>query len=201
MQVVGQQPVDSFAEKWLTAKKFLRAEKIDSLLPLVVAMRKVSEKEQVEQQAKINYLLAEYWHYQGVWQKGIEHSDLSIINFSKDTLHPLLLAEAHLLKGSCLHELDEWDQALTSYKQSLFLKQKTLGQHHLKVSNLHFNIGYILQEKRDLLASDSAFFRGINVLRAIYREENEEFADFYEELGFNQSFKGDFKGAADYLQK
>lgn len=192
---------DLFDAKWTLAQEYLKTEALDKLPALITEMSTLVKKDQITNQAKLNYLQGEYWHYQEEWQKGINYLDQTIEDLIQDPTNQLLLAEAYLVKGYCLHELEELDETLFSYNHSLKLKQKVLGRQHLKVSNLYFNIGYIYQEKRDLLSSDEAFQEGLDILSALYPKENEKFADFYEELGYNQSAKGDFHGAIKYLQK
>jgi len=197
----GNEKNDLFNKKWILAQEYLKTEKLDKLPTLVTEMSTLLKKNQATEQAKLDYLLGEYWHYQEKWQRGIDYMDKAIHGLIPDTTNHLLLAEVYLVRGYCYHELEEYDKCLFSYNESLKLKQKELGSQHLKVSNLYFNIGYIYQEKKDLLASDKAFQQGLAILSTLYTTENEKFADFYEELGYNQSLKGNFHIAVTYLHK
>ena len=90
----------------------LEEEEMDKLLPLTKEMGELIKKNQTIPQAKVAYLLGEYWHYQEEWLKGINYLDLAIKGLAKDSTTQLLLAEAHLVRGYCLHELEDFEETI-----------------------------------------------------------------------------------------
>lgn len=196
-----QQPTELIINKLAKAEAYFEANLIDSLFVVTEQLEEIIKDTKSLNYGKTAYYIGEYWHAEEEWTKALGYFNAAIPLLQQDTSAQKILAESYLVGGYCLYELDDFDQTLIFYENALKIREKIYGENHLLISNLYFNLGIIQQEKRDLLASDALFLKGIDILNNLYSEENEQFADFYEELGFNQNSKGDYNAGIKYLDK
>ncbi len=198
---IGQENVMEFDKEWEKAQAYIADYELDLLLETATNMEKLVVSKQSTQFGKVAYLFGEYWYAEEKWSKAKKYFDNAIQLLEKDTAEQLVLAEAYLVGGFAAEELKEEHQALRYYQKALGLKQQIFGLIHPRVASIYFNIGQFYQLKLDLTKSDSAFQNGLAILQAFHQEAHVEFADYYEELGYNQSSKDNFKGAVSYLTK
>lgn len=198
---IGQKDADLFEVKWTEAQAHLADGQMENVLVTIKELENLTKTNNTTHLGKIAYLQGEYWHEKEAWDKAINFLNTATAYLQEDTSELLTLGESYLLLGSCHHSLEELDESIAYYQQSLKVKQKIYKKPHVKTSNIYFNIGYLFQEKEQFIKSDKAFENGLDILKDIYTTENAQFADFYDELGFNAFSKSNFEGSIQFLQK
>lgn len=199
--ITGQEEEIFFDEHWKKAQTHFAEEQLTELWETLNILQQLTPDKKSVRYGKVKYLLGEYWYAKENWQKAKSHLDRAIPLLEMDTSERLILAEAYLVAGFTAEELKDEDQTLFYYYKALHLKQQIFGTVHPRVASIYFNIGESYYAKLDLIKSDSAFQKGVSILQTFYPEGNVELADYYEELGFNQSTRNNFKAAITYLEK
>ncbi|MEM6316457.1 MAG: CHAT domain-containing tetratricopeptide repeat protein [Bacteroidota bacterium] len=192
---------DNFPDKWKMAMVYLEQQQMDSLWVVINEMRPMAKEEQSLSYGKLNYLLGEYWHAQQEWDKVVICTQRAVPSLQADTTQRKLLSETYWLQASSFDELGNIKAALENYQNCLAVRRMLYGANHKKVSDIHFNIGVVLQQEQSFLQSDNHFLAGLQLLITTDSTSRAEHADFYEELGFNAFQKEDFITAIDYLEK
>ena len=195
------QDSSAFEQKWEQAEVYLKEKQTDSLLVIIKSMDTLSSLKDKVNVGKLAYLKGEYWYSLDHWSKSLSFFNIAIDRLEGDQNKAGVLAESYLVGGYCLLELDRLEEAIVYYQKALVIKKQLLGENHDKVSSIYFNLGFVEQERNNLIQSDRYLREGLAILEEKYKEETVLIADFYEELGYNQKTKGDYKQAIKYLKK
>lgn len=198
---IGQEPLIEFDKEWKKAQTYINDYELDLLFEAATKMDKLVANKQSTQFGKVAYLFGEYWYGEEIFSKAKKYFDTAIQLLEKDTAEQLVLAEAYLIRGFTAEGLKNEDESLLYYQKALALKKQLLGHQHERVASIYFNIGEAHQAVLNYSKSDSAFQSGLTILQTIHQEEHVDFADYYEELAYNQSSKDNFKGAISYLKR
>ncbi len=197
----AQLNMDLFNEKWKQAKAHLDSNRIEALLTATKGLESLLQDKHSKTYGKVAYLYAEYFYAKDNWKQTIQYADQAIKLLEKNTTDRLLLAESHLLGGLAYDYLKEFETAIPYYQKALSIKKEVLGPHHLKVSNIYYNLGIIEEEKRNLEKAIQFLKQGISGILEAEGKGSPHLIDFYNKVGYLYRLKGNFDAALDFRGK
>ncbi|CAF3766263.1 unnamed protein product [Adineta steineri] len=95
----------------------------------------------------------------------------------------------------------EYPEALTCYKKSLAIYQKTLPSNHLSLANPYNNIGIVFRNMGDYPKALSSYEKALAIRQQSLPSNHPDLGASYNNIGFVYDSMGDYPKALSYFEK
>ncbi|CAB9525615.1 Kinesin light chain [Seminavis robusta] len=105
------------------------------------------------------------------------------------------VATVYMSIGAALHNMDDYEGALSKYQECLAIEEKILGKNHPHVANTYNNIGKVLCDVGDYEGALSKYKECLAIDLSVHGKNHPSLAATYNNIGGLMYRMGDYSGA------